>query len=32
VNDPGLAWLGTESASQALKTVQTDVDYILKPS
>ena len=32
VNDLGPAWLGTESVSQALKTAQTDANYILRTS
>jgi hypothetical protein len=31
-NDLGPAWLGTESVSQALKTAQTDANYILRTS
>ena len=31
-NDLGPAWLGTESASQALNTAQSDANYILKTS
>ena len=32
VNDLGPAWLGTESVSAALKTAQTDADYVLRTS
>jgi len=32
VNDLGPAWLGTESVSAALKTAQSDADYVLKTS
>jgi multiple sugar transport system substrate-binding protein len=31
-NDLGPAWLGTEPASTALKTAQSDADYVLKTS
>ena len=31
-NDLGPAWLGTEPVSQALKTAQTDANYILRTS
>jgi hypothetical protein len=31
-NDLAPAWLGTEPASQALKTAQTDANYILRTS
>ena len=32
VNDLGPAWLGTEPVSSALKTAQTDADYVLRTS
>jgi len=32
VSDLGPAWLGTEPVSSALKTAQTDADYILRTS
>jgi hypothetical protein len=32
VNDLGPAWLGTEPVHQALKTAQTDANYILRTS
>jgi multiple sugar transport system substrate-binding protein len=32
VNDLGPAWLGTEPTHQALKTAQTDANYILRTS